>query len=253
MLPAMRWDAERYERSFGYVASYGESLVDLLQPKHGERVLDLGCGTGTLTAAIAERGATVTGVDADPGMIAAARSRHPEIAFTEADGHAFSVPEPYDAVFSNAALHWMTDPDAVIARVRDALLPGGRFVAEMGAAGNCAAIIDAVGRALAELGQGAFPELWYFPTPAEHAGRLEAAGFEVRLLHCYERPTPLADCPDGVADWMRMFGGQLLDRLPQDLTDRLLARANELAAPALLRDGAWVADYKRLRFLAVRS
>lgn len=249
----MRWDAGLYERSFGFVADYGQSLVDLLDPRPGERVVDLGCGIGSLTAALAGRGARVLGLDSSAAMVHEARRRHPELEFEVADGQLFAVREQFDAVFSNAALHWMTDPGAVIARVYTALRPGGRFVAEMGTAGNCATIIEAVAAARAELGAPGAPNApWYFPTPAEQAAHLEAGGFEVCWLHCFDRPTPLTDCPDGVADWLRMFGSELLRDLPSALADRLTARVNELTAPTLRRDGTWVADYRRLRFVAVR-
>lgn len=249
----MRWDAALYQRSFGFVADYGRSLIEWLDPRPGERILDLGCGTGDLTAEIAARGARVMGLDSSPAMVGEARRRHPELRFDVGDGQAFVAPDVHDAVFSNAALHWMTRPDAVIGRVREALRGGGRFVAEMGTAGNCATIVDAVRTARAEVGvAGEPPAVWYFPSPAAQATRLEAGGFQVRWLHCYDRPTPLTDCPDGVADWLRMFGSALLRDVPHGLHERLLARVNELTAPALLRDGTWIADYRRLRFIAVR-
>lgn len=250
----MAWDTLRYDDSFGYVVENGAKLVDLLAPRPGERVLDLGCGTGTVTAEIAARGATTVGLDADADMIAAARAKHPELNFEVGDGHSFATGKPYDAVFSNAALHWMLDPEAVIARVRKALLPGGRFVAEMGAAGNVAAIIEATRTARAELGLDAGPrDPWYFPTPARHATRLEAAGFTVRLMHYFVRDTPLTRCPDGPADWLRMFGGdRLLAGAPAEQLDRVLARVNELTRASLLHDGQWwLHDYTRLRFVAV--
>ncbi|MGH3423417.1 MAG: class I SAM-dependent methyltransferase, partial [Nocardioidaceae bacterium] len=241
-----------YDRSFGFVAAYGEALIELLDPRQGERVLDLGCGTGGLTAAIADRGAGVLGLDADQNMIATARDQHPGLAFRLGDGHAFGVDGPYDAVFSNAALHWMRDQDAAVARVSEALRPGGRFVAEMGAAGNVATITDAVRQARAELGLGETVLPWCFPTPAEQAVRLERAGFEVRLLRCFDRPTPLTECPEGVTDWLRMFGAPLLDGVPAGHRRGVLRRVDELTHPALVRDGVCVADYRRLRFAAVR-
>lgn len=251
--PDTHWDADGYDRSFGFVAGHGFALVDLLDPRPGERVLDLGCGTGTLTAELAERGAAVLGVDADPQMVSAARAQHPEISFDVADAHELTVARPYDAVFSNAALHWMTDPDRVVTNVREALSPGGRFVAEMGGAGNVATILEALRTTCAEFGIDADPWLrQYYPSPAEHASRLENGGFEVRWMHYFARPTPLTECPDGVADWVRMFRSGLVAGMPESTAAALLARVNALAADALLRDGTWVADYQRLRFTAVR-
>ncbi|GAA5077252.1 trans-aconitate methyltransferase [Thermocatellispora tengchongensis] len=249
----MRWNARAYDSSFGYVSAQGAPLVELLDPRPGERILDLGCGTGVFTAEIAGRGAEVLGIDGSPAMIEKALSLHPGLDFIVGDGHDFTVAQLYDACFSNAALHWYSrDPDAVIASVRDALQPGGRFVAELGGAGNCSELTAAVSTAWREYGlrEPALP--WYFPTPAEYASRLEKAGFTVRLLEYFDRPTPLDDCPNGAADWVRVFGASLLEGLPPDLVDPLLRRVNELAAPALRRETGWMADYVRLRFAAVR-
>jgi trans-aconitate methyltransferase len=156
-----------------------------------------------------------------------------------------------DAVFSNAALHWMPRPGEVVGRVRAALRPGGRFGAEMGGAGNIQAILDAVGAALAEAGLPEPASPWYFPTPARQAALLEGAGFRVARMEYFPRPTPLADCPDGLADWLEMFGRPLTAEVPAARLPQVLARVNELAAPRLRRDGEWFADYWRLRFLAV--
>ncbi|SDG91324.1 Trans-aconitate methyltransferase [Sinosporangium album] len=249
----MRWNAKTYDSSFGYVSALGAPLVDLLDPRQGERVLDLGCGTGALTAEISMRGAQVLGIDGSPAMIEKALAGYPGLDFIVGDGHDFGVAEPYDAVFSNAALHWMSrDPDMVIANVHEALIPGGRFIAEMGGAGNCAALIAAMSTAWREHGLRE-PDLpWYFPTPAEYAQRLEKAGFTVRLLEYFDRPTPLDECPAGASDWVRMFAGTPLANVPADLVEPLLRRVDELAAPALRTESGWMADYVRLRFAAVR-
>jgi trans-aconitate methyltransferase len=248
-----RWNAHAYDSSFGYVSMHGTPLLELLDPQPGERILDLGCGTGVLTADIAARGTRVLGIDGSRPMIEAAINQHPGLDFIVGDGHDFTVAHPYDGVFSNAALHWLSrDPDAVIACVRMALRPGGRFVAEMGGAGNCAALIAALSTAWREHGLGE-PELpWYFPSPAEYAFRLEKGGFKVRLLEYFDRPTALDECPNGAADWVRLFAGSMLAAVPPATVDSLLRRVNDLAAPALRRESGWMADYVRLRFAAVR-
>lgn len=249
---AQGWDAEGYDRSFGFVSRYGRELTGLLAPVPGERVLDLGCGTGELAAELAELGLEVRGIDADPAMISQARTKHPEVGFEQADGHDFVLAEPVDAVLSNAALHWMLDPAAVIARVRTALRPGGRFVAEFGGQGNVAIIRSAVREALAAAGvdptHQRFP--WFFPGPAEYATLLEAGGFRVRLMEHFDRPTPLDDCPDGVVDWVKMFGSGLLAGVPTDRCEQVMHDAAERCRPALFRDGRWHADYVRLRVWA---
>lgn len=250
----MNWAVATYDSAFGYVSAHGAPLVDLLDPQPDERIIDLGCGTGTFSAAIAERGATVLGIDGSPEMIAQASATYPDLKFAVGDAHNFTTSEPYDAVASNAALHWMTrDPDAVLKAVHAALRPGGRFVAEMGGAGNCAELIAAMQTAWRIFGLDE-PELpWYFPTPAEYATRLEKAGFTVRLLEYFDRPTRMTEGPNGAADWVRVFAASALKEVPPEIVEPLLARINELAAPALRRESGWVADYVRLRFAAVRK
>ena len=248
---AAGWDADRYQRQFGFVSAMAGDLVELLDPRPGETVLDLGCGTGELAARIQGRGARVWALDADPAMVAAARERLGPDRVLLADGHDFTLPEPVDAVFSNAALHWMPRPGEVIARVHAALRPGGRFVAELGGAGNIAAILEALGAALTEAGlpEPACP--WFFPTPGQYATLLEAGGFRVARMEHFARPTPLAGGDHALADWLAMFGRSLIAEVPADLRARVVARTSDLAAPRLRRDGHWVADYWRLRFIAL--
>lgn len=193
------------------------------------------------------------GIDGSHLMIETAIAQYPGLDFTVGDGHDFTVAQPYDAVFSSAALHWMgRDPDAVITCVRMALRPGGRFVAELGGAGNCAALTSAMLTAWREYGLPE-PELpWYFPSPAEYAARLEKGGFTVRVLEYFDRPTPLDECPRGAADWVQMFARSLLEGVYPGTVEPLLRRVNELAAPALRRESGWMADYVCLRFAAVR-
>jgi trans-aconitate methyltransferase len=247
------WDAARYDRQFGYVSHLAGGVVELLAPAPGERVLDLGCGTGELAATISRSGAGVLAMDSDPAMVAAATERLGRPAVL-ADGHDFTLDEPVDAVFSNAALHWMTEPARVLASVRRALRPGGRFVAEMGGARNVATIIAAVRRSLDVHGHAAgFRMPWYFPGPQEYTALLEAAGFRVAEMSHFPRPTPLHECPGGVADWVRMFGAAMVGHVPASAHHALYACINELAADELLRDGVWHADYWRLRFVAVAA
>jgi len=245
------WDADRYQRQFGFVSAMAGDLVELLDPRPGETVLDLGCGTGELAAEIQGRGARVWALDADPAMVAAARERLGADRVLLADGHAFTLPEPVDAVFSNAALHWMPRPSEVIARVRAALRPGGRFVAELGGAGNIDAILEAFGAATAEAGLPRPPNPWYFPAPGRYATLLEAGGFRVARMEHFPRPTPLEGGDHALADWLAMFGRSLTAAVPEDLLSQVVARTAELAAPRLRRDGRWVADYWRLRFVAL--
>lgn len=206
------WDPQGYDTTAGYVSAYGSDLLTLLAAQAGETVLDLGCGTGTLTAQIAATGAHVIGLDASAEMIRLAQEQHPQLTFLIGEGQTFALPEPVDAVFSNAALHWIKPPEAVVRSVAAALKPGGRFVAELGGRGNVAIPVQALCQAMAEAGV-AVPERydpWFFPSVAEYAALLEAGGFQVRLMQHFDRPTPLYQCERGLADWLELFAGAFL-------------------------------------------
>lgn len=250
------WDAETYDRDFAFVAAYGATILGWLDPAPGERVLDLGCGTGDLTVRLVEAGAQVVGLDADPAMAAAFARRLPGVPLVVADAQqpwpsGPLTERPFDAIFSNAALHWMPDAPAVARAMAGALRPGGRLAAELGGHGNVATIHDAVAAAADELGLP--PPSWrrYFPTPGAYASVLEAVDLEVRQLELADRPTRLAG-PDGLADWIRLFGAGALGALTSEQRDALVDRAVALARPTLWQDGSWWADYRRLRVLAVR-
>src|SRR5215218_4598702 len=248
------WDSRLYDESFRIITQLGAGVVELLAPRPGERIVDVGCGTGALTAQIAVAGAEIVGIDASEAMIDRARELYPQLRFEVAKGEEFTLEYPVDAVFSSAALHWMSPPEAVAASVARALKPGGRFVAEMGGRGNIATIVGAIYHALAEEGipRERVRNPWYFPSIGEYASLLERAGFEVALMQLFDRPTPLDDCPNGIADWLRMFGGEFLAAVPITHHARFQERVNELTRPLLFRDGSWVADYRRLRFMAVK-
>lgn len=241
------WDVERYEGRYSFVWNYGSDLIEWLDPKPGERILDLGCGTGQLTNEIAGRGAEVVGLDSSPGMIAQARMNFPKLKFMLADGTNFALESPVDAVFSNAALHWMRPPEPVLQYVASALKAGGRFVAEFGAKGNIRKIESAVDEVL-----GVRENPWFYPTLGEYALLLEANGFVVRRAIQFERPTPL-EGPDGMQDWLRMFGDALLKPVPREDREEAMERVVEHLRPQLFRDGQWFADYHRLRFTAVKE
>ncbi|GIW08023.1 MAG: methyltransferase type 11 [Dehalococcoidia bacterium] len=247
------WDAWSYDARMSVVTRLGAGVLDLLEPQPGERILDLGCGTGHHAAQLADAGCDVEGVDASESMIARARALYPAVRFHVARAEALVVERPFDAVFSNAALHWMPAADLVAARVFAALRPGGRFVGEFGAKGNVARLRAALTSALVEIGvpEAALPSPWYFPSPAEYASVLERAGFEIELLHCFPRPTPL-EGEDGLAEWYRIFAGDFLALAPPNARAAVTKRAAALAASSQWIDGRWIADYHRLRFRAFR-
>jgi trans-aconitate methyltransferase len=242
------WDAEAYARTASFVPKLGEPLVDVLDPRPGEHVLDVGCGDGALTALIAARGARVVGIDASPAMVAAAQARGLDARVM--DAARLALPERFDAVFSNAALHWVPDLDAAVAGIAAHLRPGGRVVAEMGGHGNVAAIRTALHAALAARGLDARAhDPWHYPTVAAFRRLLDRHGLTPLDVVLVPRPTPL---DAGMAAWITTFGGAFLAAIPeperQAFVDEVVARL----APALRDDeGKWTADYVRLRSVAV--
>lgn len=251
------WDAHDYDARFGFVARSGDVLIDMLDPQPGQRVLDLGCGTGRHAGMLAARGASVVGIDQDAAMLEKARSDHPRLTFMRVDARrlglaALGQDDPFEACLSNAALHWMTPQDVVLGNVRSVLAPGARFVAEMGGAHNIAGMDAALRAGLRELGLAHAPVAEnFFPTVGVEAALLEAAGFRVEQMLWFRRPTPLT--PDSTpADWTRHFRAATWQHVPGELRDELARRINAHAERAGLRDGSgWLADYCRLRFLAV--
>jgi trans-aconitate methyltransferase len=244
------WDAAAYAKTGRFVADLGGPVVELLAPQAGEAILDLGCGDGALTEKIAAVGAVVTGIDASHAMVLAARARG--LTVVEGSGEALEFDAEFDAVFSNAALHWMPRAEAVIAGVRRALRPGGRFVAEMGGHGNIAAIRTALQAVLLPRGIDAEAvAASFYPSPAHYRRLLEAGGFKVRSIELIPRPTPL---PAGMEGWLNTFRNGVLDLLPAEERAKAVAETVALLRPMLCDgDGNWTADYVRLRFDAVRG
>lgn len=244
-----RWDPDQYARNAHFNTELAGPILALLGPKAGERVLDLGCGDGSLTQALVEAGCDVFAIDASPAQVEACRLRG--IACSVGDGERLDFAGEFDAVFSNAALHWMRDADAVIAGVFRALRPGGRFVGEFGGHACVAAIRTALHGELAARGlDGAALEPWYFPTAEDHAARLSRGGFTVAHVELTPRPTAL---PTGLRGWLDTFTEAFVGALPEPEREALLDAVVARLAPILRTPGGtWIADYTRLRFVALR-
>ncbi len=244
------WDAEAYGREGAFVHQLAGGVVEWLAPQAGERILDVGCGDGQLTARLAATGAIVTGVDASTAMVEAARARGIDADHAQAEQLPY-LDAAFDAVFSNAALHWVRDQKAMLAEVRRVLRPGGRFVAEMGGHGNIAAIRVAFTVVLARYGHSEAEDgVNYYPSPDAYRRRLERNGFTIERMEHFPRPTPLGE--GGMAAWIRTFRRGVLDSIPDDLRDKIVEETCALLDPALRdEDGKWVADYVRLRFIAL--
>jgi trans-aconitate methyltransferase len=247
---AQSWDPERYAKNARFVAELGVPVVELLDPKPGERILDLGCGDGALTATLVQMGCDVVGVDSSPAQVEAARKRGLVAAVT--DGAKLRFSDEFDAVFSNAALHWITQADDVIAGVYRALKMGGRFAGELGGDGCVRKIRTALVRALDRRGvDGASRVPWYFPTPGDYASRLERGGFRVDSVALFPRPTPL---PGDIVGWLETFAEAFSSSLPPAERAAYLQEVRGALEPQLVDEsGTWVADYVRLRFHATKT
>lgn len=247
----MNWDSESYTQKHAFVFQYGEGLLDLLNPQPGERILDLGCGSGELTQRIADCGAQVVGIDASATMLAKAHTQFPQLELQQMDATDFSFSEPFDAIFSNAVLHWVPDYESAVRQMAGALKLGGRLVIELGSKGNVALIIEAVARRLRERGYS-FSPFWFFPSIGEYTPVLERHGFAVRLAQHYDRDTLLSDPQTGLTDWIEQFGPYFFEGVAPDHKAAILEQVNDDLRPTLFRDGRWYADYKRLRIVAER-
>ena len=241
------WNPEQYATHARFVSDLGQPLLELLAPRAGERVLDVGCGDGALTERLVAAGCRVVGIDNSAAQVRAARARG--IDARVADAAALDFDREFDAVFSNAVLHWITRPDAVLAGIRRALAPGGRLVAELGGHGCVAAVREALGIALDRRGidaEGCDP--WYFPTAAEYRARLEEHGFAVDTIELFPRATRL---PSDLTDWLQTFAQPFLAAVPAPERPAVCAEVRRRLEPQLRGgDGTWVADYVRLRVAA---
>jgi SAM-dependent methyltransferase len=273
------WNAASYQAQHSYVWQLAENLIGLLQPLPNEQIIDLGCGTGQLSATIADSGATVLGLDQDPAMVELAQTNypvHPRLRFARADATRFDLTDvqsadfqfdvPVDAVFSNAVLHWVPQAEAAANCVARVLKPGGRFVAEFGGKGNIAQIAEALGR----ISGRADWHPWYFPSIRDYATVLEANGLEVTFAQLFERPTSLKET--GLSGWLEMFARRfftdlsdadwaaLVAEVEADAIKAATAKAHnqsdtsaQLLHQPLYQDGQWVADYRRIRVMAIKK
>ena len=249
------WNASLYDDKHSFVFKYGEDLISMLAPQAGERILDLGCGTGHLTQQISLTGARVTGIDSSAAMIDKASAIFPDIDFRVMSATDFDLNETFDAVFSNAVLHWVLDKEAAVNCITQHLRPGGRLILEMGGKGNVEEIVVNTRKVLTRHGyyHNAARQLWYFPSLGEYTSLLEKKGYRINYASHFDRPTELKDTENGIKDWIKMFGSAFFDNIPREHIDPVLEEIQEAVRPTNYRNHKWYGNYKRLRIEAIKQ
>jgi trans-aconitate methyltransferase len=248
------WNADLYSTKHNFVFKYGEDLISWLQPKEGERILDVGCGTGELTNELSKSGATIIGIDASEQMIKKAKEQFADIQFFVKDATNFSFDEPFDAVFSNATLHWINDQLKALQCVYNSLKRGGRFVFEMGGKHNIQSIHNAVKKAMEQAGlKDKIPTVSnYFPSVAEQTNLLEQVGFIISDVAYFNRPTVLQG-EDGMKNWIVQFCTFFFTQISPEEKENIINRAVDILQPMAYKNGIWYADYVRLRVKAIKE
>ncbi|MEK3934917.1 methyltransferase domain-containing protein [Sporosarcina sp. FSL W7-1349] len=247
------WNAHLYDGKHRFISNYGTDLIEVLAPRQGEKILDLGCGTGDLANRLHGLGVDVIGVDKSENMVTQAKKKYPAIPFEVRDATNLGFTEEFDAVFSNAVLHWIRTPKEALQSIQESLQLKGRFVAEFGAKGNVQTITDEIQRQLKAAGYEdhakRFP--WYFPSIAEYTALMEDVGFQVELAQHFERPTPLEGI-SGMKNWIEMFGSSFFEGISEVEKEKILDAVVQHLKEKLYIDGVWIADYQRIRIVGIR-
>ncbi|MBT2727698.1 methyltransferase domain-containing protein [Bacillus sp. ISL-75] len=250
------WNASLYDTKHSFVSQFGGDLVQWLAPQSSEKILDLGCGTGDLANQLNQLGVDIIGIDKSENMIQQAQKKYPGLTFEVQDAVNMGYTNEFDAVFSNATLHWIKTPKQALQSIYNALKPGGRFVAEFGGKGNVQKITDAIINQLGEHGttykseQLQFP--WYYPSIGEYTSIMEQVGFRVTHAQHFDRPTPLSG-EQGLRNWIEMFATSMFEGVTSDTKELIITRVEENLREVLFRNGEWIADYKRIRVLGIKE
>jgi ubiquinone/menaquinone biosynthesis C-methylase UbiE len=248
------WNAKLYDRKHSFVSKFGEDLIELLAPKKGEYILDLGCGTGDLAYKLHKLGVNVVGVDKPENMVEQAIKKYPHLKFEVQDALNLVYNLEFDAVFSNATLHWVKPPKQALDCIYNALKQNGRFVAEFGGKGNVKIITDEILNQFEKLGIEYKAELfpWYFPSIGEYSTLMEEVGFRVIFAQHFDRPTPL-EGDNGIRNWIEMFGRSIFEGLTEETKNLIITQVENNLKGILFHNGAWFADYKRIRVIGIKE
>ncbi|MCL6587367.1 MAG: methyltransferase domain-containing protein [Anoxybacillus sp.] len=248
------WNTELYDEKHSFVSKYGEDLVELLAPKQGEAILDVGCGTGDLAYKLYERGVNVTGIDQSEKMINQAKKKYPFIAFELQNVVHLSYENAFDAIFSNAVLHWVKQPKEALSCMYLALKRNGRFVAEFGGKGNVQLIVDELIKQLKAFEVDNVEEKipWYFPSIGEYATLMEEVGFRVVFAQHFDRPTPL-EGERGLVNWLHMFAVSMFEGVDEKIKEEIVVNVENSLRNILFQENRWFADYKRIRVIGIKQ
>ncbi|AIE59133.1 class I SAM-dependent methyltransferase [Bacillus methanolicus] len=248
------WNAHLYDSKHSFVSKFGEDLIELLAPKKGEYILDLGCGTGDLAYKLNKLGVNVIGIDKSENMVDQAKKKYPHIKFEVQDALNLDYHCEFDAVFSNATLHWVKPPKQALICIYKALKQDGRFVAEFGGKGNVKIITDEILNQFEKLGIEFKAELfpWYFPSIGEYSTLMEEVGFRVIFAQHFDRLTPL-DGDHGIRNWIQMFGNSMFEGLTEETKDFIITKVENNLKGVLFQNGGWFADYKRIRVIGIKE
>ncbi|MEH7481764.1 methyltransferase domain-containing protein [Neobacillus drentensis] len=247
------WNASLYDTKHSFVSQFGGELVQLLAPQSGEKILDLGCGTGDLTNQLNQLGVDIIGIDKSENMIQQAQKKYPGLTFKVKDAVNMRYTNEFDAVFSNATLHWIKTPKQALESIYNALKPGGRFVAEFGGKGNVQKITAAILNQLGEQGIKYKSEQlpWYYPSIGEYTSIMEQVGFRVTHAQHFDRPTPLSG-EQGLKNWIEMFATSMFEGVTSDTKELIITKVEKNLREVLFQNGEWIADYKRIRVLGTK-
>lgn len=249
-----KWNANLYDSKHSFVSKFGNQLIELLAPEKGEKILDLGCGTGDLAKKLYDLNVDVVGVDKSKNMVIQAKNKYSDITFIVQDATALEFNNEFDAVFSNATLHWVKTPKQALSCIYNSLKPGGRFIAEFGGKGNVQIITDEIINQFKKVGFGftmeQFP--WYYPSIGEYSSLMERVGFRVTYAQHFDRPTPL-DGDNGLKNWIEMFCSDMFEGIDKDIKDYIIRKVETNLRDVLYHEGNWIADYKRIQVIGVKE
>ena len=249
------WNPNLYDDKHDFVFKFGEEIVNLLNPQKDETILDLGCGTGDLTKKISDSAQHVVGLDNSNEMIQTAKEKYSNITFLNSDGQDFQLDYVFDAVFSNAVLHWIPEADKVIKNINKHLRIGGRFVAEFGGKDCVNRIISALTDILdnEKIIYPKIDDMLFYPSIGQYSSLLEKFGFEVNFAVLFDRPTELKGGVDGLNNFIEMFLNWLFINVSINDKQRIIKIANDRLKSTMFNGSAWIADYRRIRIVAFKK